>query len=181
MPYRAKDFAGAANALRQAAASQRGSTAQRTLGVASQVSQLGNAYARAEGAKSSNAAAAIQAYNQAVALDQQLSHGLLVPYFKSQIGKLAGQGAQTAFAQGKYPEAYKMAVEAHDTGTLAQLHSKAAELNVRAGAMMRANPNGAKAMLRQVLQMVPRTDSAYLRATQQLSAASGAAKDEDED
>jgi len=185
-PYRAKDFNGAASALRQAAQSLHGSAAQKAQSTAAQIGQLASAYQRAESSKGSNPVAAVQAYNQAMAIDASVSHGMHGAYFKAQVGKLAGQAAQAAFAQGKYDAAFDMAKAAQratgsDGGVLAQLHQKAAELNVRANAMARANPNGAKALWRQVLRMVPPGDSTYVRATQGLSAASGAAKDEDED
>ena len=60
------------------------------------------------------------------------------------------------------------------------VQTKATELNNKAAAKVRSDPNGAKGIWRQVLRMVPPNDPAYAQAQKGLQSSSGA-KDEDED
>jgi hypothetical protein len=150
------------------------------------VAQLGSLYTQAEGEKTHNPVAAVGAYQRAMTIDGQVARGTHAGYFRGQIGRLAKQAAQSAFAQQRFDAAFEMAKAAlrftgDDGGVGAQLRSKAAELNGRAQSMARSNPNGAKNLWRMVLRMVPPSDPNYMKASQGLSAASSAARDEDED
>lgn len=184
-PYRGKDFGSAANALRSAARAFRGPAAQKALSLASQVQKLGDAYGRAEAAKSSNPTTAVTEYQTAMGIDAQIGRGTHAAYFKQQAGKLAKDAAKQAYQQQKFDTAFEMAKLAQrfgdDGGVGSALKQKAQEMNVRALQMARSNPNGAKAMWRMVMRMVPPGDPAYQQATKGLSSAASASKDEDED
>lgn len=179
-PYKAKDFAGAASALKSLGKSGES--------LASQVSSLGSVYAKAEIDKSKNVQAAVNEYQQAMAIDARIGKGTHGAYFKGQLGKLEKQLAQQAFSSGKYDVAFDAARNcakygSDDGGVGGQLKQKANELNQKADGMKKSNPNGAKGLWRQVIRMVPSGDPAYAKASKELSSSSGGGsgpKDEDE-
>ncbi len=184
-PYKAKDFAGAAQALRMQAKNEKGKAAEKDIALAAQISNLGAVYSKAEGEKAGNPAAAVNDYQAAMGIDARVGKGTHGAYFKGQIAKLAKQAAQTAFNQGKYDVAYEAAKAAQrstgdDGGVLKQLSAKAAEFNTKAAAMQKSNLNGAKTLWRQVVKMVPASDPNYVKAYQALNA-SAAHKDDDEE
>jgi tetratricopeptide (TPR) repeat protein len=184
-PYKAKDFAGAATALRLQAKNEKGKNAEKSIAIAAQVAQLGNLYNKAEADKLKNIPVAVSEYQQAGAIDARIGRNTHAAYFKLQIGKLAKQSAQQLFAAGKYPEAFEASKNAaragsDDGGVGKQLSAKAVELNNKAAGMQKSNLNGAKTLWRQVVKMVPSSDPAYIKAYQSLNAAVGAHTDDDE-
>jgi hypothetical protein len=125
----------------------------------------------------------VTAYQQALALDAAVGGGTHAAYFKQQAGKLAKEAARQAFTQQRFDQAFEMGKLAQrfgdDGGVLAQLKTKASELNSKAASMQKSNPSGAKTLWRVVVRMVPPGDPAYVAATKGL--ASAGSKDEDED
>jgi tetratricopeptide (TPR) repeat protein len=169
-PYRSRDFAGAAAALK----GQKGAES-----LVGQLNQLAGVYGKAEGDKTKNVQAAVSEYQGVLALDQKLSKGIHAAYVKGQLSSLA----RNAFAQQKFDVAFDAAKYAGDEGVKGQLKAKAAELNSKAEAMKKSNPAGAKALWRTVVRIVPPGDPNFVKATQNLSASTGGAAahtDEDE-
>jgi tetratricopeptide (TPR) repeat protein len=185
-PYRAKDFAGSAQALRLQAKSEKGKPFDRDTQLAAQVANLGAIYAKAEADKTKNLPQAVAEYQQALGIDAQIGKGTHGAYFKSQIAKLAKQAAQQAFGAQKWDVAFDNAKAAQrfggdDGGVQAQLKAKAAEFNTKATGMQKTNLNGAKALWRQVMRMVPASDPNYVKAYQSINAATASHKDDDEE
>lgn len=178
-PYRSKDFAGAAQALRSIKGPQ-----QRTAeSAASQVAQLQQLFTKAESDR--NLATAISSYQQALGIDAKLAKGFHGTYFKSQLGKLSKALAQQAFQQGKYDVAFEAAQNCarygtDDGGVQAQLKSKAAQLLAQAESLKQRDLNGAKNLWRTVTRMVPSSDPSYVRASQGLNSSQVKRGDEDE-
>ncbi|MSP61930.1 MAG: FHA domain-containing protein [Myxococcales bacterium] len=184
-PYKAKDWNGAATAIRMAAKSEKGKNAEKTIALASQVTMLGGIYTKAEGDKARNASAALQGYQQAMAIDGRIGKGTHGGYFKGQISKIAQVAAVQAFQGQKWDVAYDNVKTAQkfggsDGGVMGQLKSKANELNSKAASMQKSNLNGAKTLWRMVVKMVPATDPAYATAYKSLNTAA-AHKDDDEE
>lgn len=179
-PYRSRDFAAAAQALRSEG---RGKAFD---SLALQVTSLGSHYAAAESQKGSNLQGAINEYQQALLIDARIGKATHSSYFRSQLGRLSKQLAMQAFQQQRYDVAFEAAkgctrYGSDDGGVLAQLKAKAAELCNRATSMQRSNLNEAKRLWRMVVRMVPASDPSFERATSGLASSTTPSRgDEDE-
>ena len=185
-PYRAKDFNGTATAIRLAAKNEKGKNSGKMIELAAQVSALGTVYAKAEADKGKNAAGALQEYQQAMTIDARIGKATHASYFRGQLGKLAQSAAEQAFQQQKFDTAYDDVKTAQkyggsDGGVGAKLKAKASDLNNKAAGMQKSNLNGAKALWRMVVKIVPPTDAAYATAYKNLNSATQQHKDDDEE
>ena len=183
--YKSKDFAGAAQALRLQAKSEKVAVSQKLIVTAAQVAKLGDAFGRAEGAKGSNPSSAVADYQTALGIDASVGHGFHGAYIKGVAGKTAKAAAAAAFSKQLYDSAFEMAKAAQklgsdDGGIMGQLQKKAADLVTRAQGMARSNPSGAKAVFQTVTRMVPSSDPSYAKA-QQGMASTKPQTDQDED
>jgi tetratricopeptide (TPR) repeat protein len=184
--YKSRDFAGAVKLLRQDSMKQTEKQAMKTLEFANQVQQLQQLVDRATADEAKNASQAVKEYEQAIQLDQRLSRGVHVAYFRQRIGGLGVQAAKQAFAAGKYEEAYSAALQAQKGGAdagpiIKQLEQKAGELVNQGVAAQKSNIGQAKQYWRTVLKMVPSSSPNYTKAYSLLNSAAKPSRDEDED
>lgn len=178
-PYRSKDFAGAAQALRNI----KGPQQRNAESAAAQVTQLQQLFTKAENDR--NPATAILSYQQALGIDAKLAKGFHGAYLKSQLGKLSKALAQQAYQQGKYDVAFDAAQNCakygtDDGGIQAQLKIKAGQLLSQAEGLKQRDLNGAKSLWKMVTRMVPPSDPSYARASLGLNSSQAKRKDEDE-
>lgn len=184
--YKNRDFAGAEKAYRQEALTQQAVQAQKSIEKANQVRQLKQVVDRASSEEGKQFDAAIRDYEEAMSLDAKLGKGMHAAFFKQKIGKMQQSQAQSAYAAGKYEQAFAAAQTATkygagDGGVLKLLEGKAGELVQKGIAVQKSNPPQAKQFWRTVIRMVPTTSVNYAKAYQLLNNGSGAHKDEDED
>ncbi len=184
--YKAKDFAAAEKAMRQESVSQPQKQFQKTIETANQIRQLKQVVDRASGEEGTKPDLAIKDYEEALALDAKLGHGMHAAFFKGKVGKLQQSFGLQAFGQGKFDVAFAAAKEAArsgagDGGLMKQLENKAADLVQKGQAVQKSNVVQAKQYWRTVIKMVPNTSANYAKAYQLLNNAGGPHRDEDED
>jgi hypothetical protein len=183
--YKNKDFAGAVKAARVESMSQQGKQYEKTQALMNALKSVEAAYERATAEEASRPAEAVKDYNEAMALDQKLSHGVHGAFFKQKIGKVQLTAAQQAFQGGKYDQAYQSVLLAQkfgagDGGMLKQLESKAGELVQKGQGLQKSNLQQAKQLWRMACKMVPTSSPIYAKAYGLINNSSGPARDEDE-
>jgi tetratricopeptide (TPR) repeat protein len=184
--YKNRDFAGAEKAYRVEALNLPAIQAQKSIEKANQVRQLKQVVDRASSEEGKQFDAAIKDYEEAMSLDGKLGKGMHAAFFKQKIGKMQQSQAQSAYAAGKYEQAFAAAQTASkygagDGGVLKLLEGKAGELVQKGIAVQKSNPPQAKTYWRTVIRMVPTTSVNYAKAYQLLNNGGGSHKDEDED
>ncbi|HJZ89031.1 MAG TPA: FHA domain-containing protein [Polyangia bacterium] len=188
--YFAREWGASYQLLKSAADAQKGKNHERLLAVAEEVHKAGQAFMRAESDRSSNPAAALREYDEALEIDKRLpfSRGHHAPYLIAQLQKLSRAAAQASYAAANYEQAFQAAKsalhfapgDAAVNKVLQDLELKAREF-VNQGLMVReSNPERARLLFRRVLKFTPSTSLWYQKAYTSLNAMPKAPTDEDE-
>lgn len=182
--YKNRDFVGAAKTYRMEAMLVK--DASKLLATAKQVEGVRDLLDRAGNEEKSTPDKAVKTYEEAIAADQKLSKGVLASYIKGKIGGMSLNTAKSAFAAGKYEQAFQLAMSAQKAGSpdagavLKQLDQKAGEILGKAQAQQKTNPAEAKNLARQVQKMVPSGSQNYIKAYQIVNSSGAPRRDEDE-
>jgi hypothetical protein len=188
--YRAKDFAGAAAALREVAGDLDDPTAEDLRSSAVAYEQVGTQIETGNVNRSANPPIALAAFRKALQLDANVGGGAHATFLRTKLGEIAPKAAASYMVQNKYEAARKACDAAVNYGSgddpmvarvRKALDKKAGELYQQAVAERKTNRKAADGLLRRVLAMVPAESGWYAKAYALLNANdSSRSRDEDE-